>query len=123
MLGPYASLGQEYWVIRKLESAMANLIILIEARVESLPGQAREFVITRPGVVGQWRAVLPTLLDQRPATATLVEYLVRLFQRQRPSVAATVGLLGLTAVVQMALARANRADEEGGDWEWAQEVA
>lgn len=102
---------------------MANLTMLIEARVESLPGQARELIITRPGVAGQWRAVLPTLLDQRPATSTLVEYVVRLFQRQWPSVAAMVGLLGLTVVVRMALARANKLNEEAGDWEWAQEVA
>ena len=97
--------------------------MLIEARVESLPGQARELIIVRPGLVGEWRAVLPGLLDQRPATATLVEYVVRLFQRQRPSLAAMVGLLGLTVVVRMALLQANMPNEEGGDWEWAQEVA
>lgn len=97
--------------------------MLMEARVESRPGQAREFIIARPGVVGEWRAVLPARLDQRPATATLVAYVVRLFQRQRPSEAATVGLMGLTVVVRMALARANAADEGAGDWEWAQEVA
>ncbi|MFD2717447.1 hypothetical protein ACFST9_01890 [Hymenobacter monticola] len=102
---------------------MGNLIILIEARVESLPGQAREFIIARPGVPSQWRAVLPVLLDQRPATSILVEYVVRLFQRQRPSLAATVGLLGLTVLVRMTLARANRPDEAAEDWEWAQEVA
>ena len=49
----------------------------------------------------------------------LVEYLVRLFQRQRPTEAASVGLLGLAAVVRMALARANK---EAENWEWAQEV-
>lgn len=102
---------------------MANLEMLIEAQVESPPEQAREFVIRRPGVFGEWRAVMPVLLDQRPATATLVEYIVRLFQRQRPSEAAAVGLLGLAMVVRMTLARANKPDAETEDWEWAQEVA
>ena len=48
---------------------------------------------------------------------------MRLFQRQRPGVAAMVGLLGLNVVVRMVLAQANRAGEEAGDWEWAQEEA
>ena len=99
---------------------MANLMLLIGARVESLPGQVRELVIHRPRVLGEWRAELPTLLDQQPVTATLVEYLVRLYQRQRPSEAAAVGLLGLSAVVRMALAKANAVP---GDWEVAQVVA
>ena len=102
---------------------MANLTMLIEARVESLPGQARELIISRPGDFGQWRAVLPVMLDNQPATTTLVEYVVRLFQRQRPSLAASVGLLSLAMVVRMALAQADMPNEEGGDWEWAQEVA
>lgn len=102
---------------------MANLKILLEARVESRPEQAREIIIARPGVTGEWRAVLPILLDRRPATATLVEYVVRLFQRQRPSEAAMVGLMGVAMVVGMALARANELDKETGDWKWAQEVA
>jgi len=106
-----------------LEQIMANLKMLIEARVESLPGRLRELIISRSDGVGEWRMELPALLDQRLATPTLVEYVVRLFQRQRPGVAAMVGLLGLTVVVRMALAPANKADEEGGDWEWAQEVA
>ena len=94
--------------------------MLLEVRVESIPGDVRELVISRPGVSWKWRTGLPALLDQRPAPTMLVEYLVRLFQRQRPTEAASVGLLGLAAVVQMALARAN---EEAEDWEWAQEVA
>ena len=49
--------------------------------------------------------------------------MMRLFQRQRPGVAAMVGLLGLNVVVRMVLAQANRAGEEAGDWEWAQEEA
>ncbi|MBC8085362.1 MAG: hypothetical protein H7Z21_19360 [Hymenobacter sp.] len=99
---------------------MANLIMLLGVRVESRPGAVRELVVTRLGVSWEWRAGLPALLNQRPAPAMLVEYLVRLFQRQRPTEAASVGLLGLASVVQMALARANEEDE---DWEWAQEVA
>jgi len=31
--------------------------------------------------------------------------------------------MGLAMVVRMTLARANKTDEEAGDWEWAQEVA
>ena len=94
--------------------------MLLGGRVESIPGAVRELVVTRPGVAGEWRAGLPALLDQRPAPAVLVEYLVRLFQRQRPTEAASVGLLGLAAVVRMALARAN---EDAKDWKWAQKVA
>ena len=94
--------------------------MLLGVRVESTPGVVRELVVTRPGASWEWRAGLPALMDMRPAPAVLVEYLVRLFQRQRPTEAASVGLLGLTAVVRMALARANEEDEE---WEWAQEVA
>ena len=99
---------------------MANLIMLLGVRVESTPGMVRELVVTRPGASWEWRAGLPALMDQRPAPAVLVEYLVRLFQRQRPTEAASVGLLSLASVVRMALARANEEDEE---WEWAQEVA
>ena len=98
---------------------MGNVMMLLEVRVESIPGAVRELVISRPGVSWEWRAGLPALLDQRPAPAVLVEYLVRLFQRQRPTEAASVGLLGLAAVVRMALARANK---EAENWEWAQEV-
>lgn len=94
--------------------------MLLEVRVESRPGAVRELVISRPGVTWEWRAALPALLDQRPTPTVLVEYLVRLFLRQRPTEAASVGLLSLAAVVRMALARANEEDEE---WEWAQEVA
>ena len=97
--------------------------MLIEVRVEGLPGKARELIISPPGDFGQWRAVLPVMLDNQTATATLVEYVVRLFQRQRPSLAASVGLLSLAMVVRMALAQADMLKEEGGDWEWAQEVA
>ena len=103
-----------------LQNEMGNLMMLLEVRVESIPGAVRELVISRPGVSWEWRAELLALLDQRPAPAMLVEYLVRLFQRQRPTEAASVGLLSLAAVVRMALARAN---EEPEDWEWAQEVA
>jgi len=99
---------------------MANLIMLLGVRVESTPGMVRELVVTRPGASWEWRAGLPALMDQRPAPTVLVEYLVRLFQRQRPTEAASVGLLSLASVVRMALARANEEDEE---WEWAQEVA
>ncbi len=99
---------------------MANLIMLLGVRVESKPGAVRELVVTRPGSFWEWRAGLPALLDQRPAPAMLVEYLVRLFQRQRPTEAASVGLMSLAAVVRIALERANEEDEE---WEWAQEVA
>ena len=99
---------------------MANVMMLLGVRVESKLGAMRELVISRPGFTWEWRATLPMILDQRPALATLVEYLVRLFQRQRPTEAASVGLLGLAAVVRMALAREN---EEAEDWEWAQEVA
>lgn len=95
--------------------------MLLGVRVESTPGVMRELVVTRPGGSWEWRAGLPALLDQRPTPAILVEYLVRLFQRQRPSEAASVGLLSLAAVIRMAIARANEEDEE--DWEWAQEVA
>ena len=98
---------------------MANLEMLLGVRVESKPEVMRELVVFQPGVSWEWRTGLPALLDQRPAPAMLVEYLVRLFQRQRPTEAASVGLLGLAAVVRMALARAN---EEAEDWEWAQEV-
>ena len=87
--------------------------------MDSKPEIIRELVVFRPGVSWEWRAGLPALLDQRPAPAMLVEYLVRLFQRQRPTEAASVGLLGLAAVVRMALARANK---EAENWEWAQEV-
>ena len=94
--------------------------MLLGARVESTLVTVRELIISRPGFTWEWRAELPALLDQRPASATLVEFLVRLFQRQRPTEAASVGLLGLTMMVRMALARAN---EKAEDWEWAQEVA
>ena len=100
---------------------MGNLRMLVGARVEGQPGQEREVVISRPGEVGEWRATLPRLLDQVPATAALVEYVVRLYQRQRPTEAAAAGMAGLLAVVQMALARANEEAAEG--WEWAEEVA
>ena len=90
------------------------------ARVEGQPGQEREMVITLLGEIGEWRTTLPKLLDQVPATAVLVEYVVRLYQRQRPTEAAAAGMSGLLVVVRMALARAN---EEPEDWEWAQEVA
>ena len=102
---------------------MANLTMLIEARVESLPGQPREIVIYRPGSFVQWRAMLPVLLDRWPATAKLEEYVVRLFQRQRPGLAESVGLLNVALVVRMAVAQANMPKEKDGDWEWAQEVA
>ena len=52
---------------------MANLKMLIEARVESLPERLRELIISRPGVISEWRTELPALLDQLPATPTLVE--------------------------------------------------
>ena len=63
------------------------------------------------------------LLDQWPTTAKLVEYVVRLFQRQRPGMAASVGLLNVALVVRMALTQAHLPKERDGDWEWAQEVA
>ena len=91
------------------------------ARVEGQPGQEREMVISRLGGNEEWRTPLPKLLDQVPATAALVEHVVRLFQRQRPSEAASAGMAGLLVVVRMALARAN--EEEAEDWEWAEEVA
>ena len=95
--------------------------MLLGVRVQSTPGAVRELVISRPGDSWEWRAGLPALLDQRPAPPLLVEYLVRLFQRQRPTEAASVGLLSLAAVVRIALTRAN--EEEDEEWEWAQEVA
>ena len=98
---------------------MGNLRMLVGARVEGQLGQEREMVISRLGGAEEWRTTLPKLLDQVPATAALVEYLVRLFQRQRPSEAAAVGLLGLSAVVRMALAKANM---NMGDWQIAQVV-
>lgn len=100
---------------------MGNLRMLVGARVEGQLGQEREMVISRLGGAEEWRATLPKLLDQVPATAALVEYVVRLFQRQRPTEAAAAGMAGLLAVVRMALARANEEAEE--DWEWAEEVA
>ena len=88
--------------------------------MESKPAVVRELVVFRPRASWEWRAGLPALLDLRPAQPMLVEYLVRLFQRQRPTEAASVGLLSLATAIRMALARAN---EEAEDWEWAQEVA
>ena len=87
--------------------------------MESIPGTVRELVISRPGVSWEWRAELPALLDQRPAPAMPVEYLVRLFQRQQLSVVAMVGLMGLTIVVRMAL---NRANKEEDSWEEVQVI-
>lgn len=95
--------------------------MLMGARVEGQPGQEREMVISRLGGGEEWRTTLPKLLDQVPATAALVEYVVRFFQRQRPSEAAAAGMAGLLAVVRMALAQANEEAAEG--WEWAEEVA
>ena len=100
---------------------MGNLRMLVGARVEGQLGQEREMVISRLGGAEEWRAALPKLLDQVPATAALVDYVVRLFQRQRPTEAAAAGMAGLLAVVRMALARANQEAQEG--WEWAEEVA
>jgi hypothetical protein len=80
-------------------------------------------IVFRPGDTWEWRTELPTLLDQRPASATLVEYLVRLFQRQQPSKAALLGMVGLTLMLRLALAKGNKPKEKDGDWEWAQVVA
>ncbi|MGI4886463.1 MAG: hypothetical protein ACRYFR_16020 [Janthinobacterium lividum] len=102
---------------------MSNLSLLMGARVETPPNRERVIIISRPGTTSAWQATLPRVLDQRLATATLVEYVVRLFQRQRPSEAAAVGLLGLAVVVRMALKRANETNGKAGVWEWAQEVS
>ena len=100
---------------------MGNLRILVGARVEGQPGQEREMVIARLGGAEEWRTTLPKLLDQVPATAALVEHVVRLYLRQRPTEAAAAGMAGLLVVVRMAFARANEEAAEG--WEWAEEVA
>ena len=98
---------------------MTNLEMLLGVRVESKPGVMRELVVFRPRASWEWRAGLPALLDLRPAPPMLVQYVVRLFQRQQPSVAAGVGLLGLSTIIHMALEKAN---EQVNDWDLAQIV-
>ena len=99
---------------------MSNLSMLIGARVEMQPDLERVIIISRPGTASEWRATLPRLLDQQPATATLVEYVVRLYQRQMSTEAAAAGWTALSIMVNMSLGQANGEDEV---WEAAQVVA
>ena len=93
--------------------------MLLGARVLTQPDLERVIVISRLGTTSEWRATLPRVLDQRSATATLVEYLVRLYQRQMPEEAAAAGRRALSIMVRMSLSQAN--EEENG-WESAQVV-
>lgn len=99
---------------------MSNLSLLMGARVETPPNRERVIIISRPGTTSAWQATLPRVLDQRPATGTLVEYVVRLYQRQMPAEAAAAGRTALAVMVRMSLGRAN---EDADDWEAAQVVA
>ena len=94
--------------------------MLIGARVETPPDRERVLIISRPGTASAWRATLPRLLDQRPATGTLVEYVVRLYQQQIPAEAADAGWTALSMMVRMSLGRTNKKED---DWEAAQVVA
>ncbi|AII50845.1 hypothetical protein [Hymenobacter sp. APR13] len=101
---------------------MNELTFVVAAQVvDARTGPGREIVLLRPGLAPEWRASLPHLLDQRPATAALVEYVVKLYFRQLPLEAELTGATALSAAVRLALARANGEADEG--WEYAQVVA
>lgn len=101
---------------------MDELTFVVAAQVvDAQPGPGREIILLRPGLAPEWRAALPLLLDQRPATAALVEYVVKLYFRQLPVEAELTGATALSAAVRLALARANGEADEG--WEYAQVVA
>ncbi len=98
---------------------MEELTFLLGALVVERPGRAREIVVAKPGLAPAWRAELPTLLDQRPVSAVLVEYVVRLYGRQLPLEAELLGWQVLAEAVRGALARANGKDE---GWEWGEVI-
>jgi hypothetical protein len=101
---------------------MDGLTFVVAAHVlERREELGREIVLIRPGLAPVWRVELPLLLDQRPATAALVEYVVKLYFRQMPVEADLIGLSALTGAIRLALARANR--EPDGEWEYATIVA
>ncbi|GAB3843173.1 hypothetical protein [Hymenobacter jeollabukensis] len=101
---------------------MDGLTFVVAAHVlERREDPGREIVLTRPGLAPAWRAELPMILDQRPATAALVEYVVKLYFRQMPVEADLIGWSALTGVVRLALARANGEADDA--WEWAEVVA
>ncbi|MDO3416652.1 hypothetical protein Q3A66_16405 [Hymenobacter sp. BT770] len=93
--------------------------MLIGVRVETQPDLERVIIIWRQGTGSEWRAILPRLLDQRPATATLVEYVIRLYQRQMPAEAAAAGWPVLSMLVRMSLGIANGEEDA---WEAAHVV-
>ncbi|GAA4382128.1 hypothetical protein [Hymenobacter koreensis] len=101
---------------------MDGLTFVVAAHVaERREGIGREIVLVRPGLAPAWRAELPMLLDQRPATAALVEYVVKLYYRQMPVEAELTGWSALTGAVRLALARANKEDD--GEWVYGEIVA
>lgn len=81
----------------------------------------REIILSRPGLAPVWRAELPLFLDRRPASVTLVEYIVKLYYRQVPVEAELIGWPALTSAVHFALARANGESDDG--WAYAEIVA
>lgn len=99
---------------------MEELAFLLGAYVVERSGQEREIIVAKPGLAPAWRAELPALLDQRPATAALVEYVVKLYQRQMPLEAELTGWAVLAGAVRLALAQANGEAEQA--WEYGEVV-
>ena len=98
---------------------MADALFIIGARVRERPDAEREIILSKPSGAS-WRAKLPSMLDKRPATAALVEYVVKLYFRQLPFEAQLTGWETLTAAVRLALTLANGENEE--EWEFGQEI-
>ena len=99
---------------------MANAFFMMGACVQGGPGAEREIVVSKPGMAA-WRAGLPPLLDQPPATAALVEYVVKLYFRQMPVEAELTGGAALATMVRSALAQANGQPTE--EWECGEVVS
>jgi len=100
---------------------MEELTILLGAYVLERPGQEREIVLIKPGLAPAWRADLPSLLDQRPGSTALVDYVVKLYRRQMPAEAELTGGEALAEAVRGALARASGEEEQVWDLGWSSE--
>jgi hypothetical protein len=98
---------------------MANALLIMGAHVQEGSGAEREIVLSKPSAAA-WRAGLPARLDQAPATAALVEYVVKLYFRQMPVEAELTGCEALTSLVRGALAQANGQPAE--EWECGEVV-
>jgi hypothetical protein len=98
---------------------MATTLFSMGAHVQEGSGAEREIVLSKPSAAA-WRVGLPARLDQPPATAALVEYVVKLYCRQMPVEAELTGCEALAALVRAALAQANGQPAE--EWECGEVV-